>query len=161
MDKLVFVKELQSGLTKNQKVYPVIVDQDNDKWYIFNQEVNSLHLQGSYLFTFEINDKGFKDIKKITPLVNIFQQKALKEVANKNDIIRNLTVCLSYSKDLVIGGKMELADLYLKAYEMYDWLNENADKLMPPSGNPFENDKIKEVKNEGLEKFAENTDDAQ
>ena len=161
MDKLVFVKELTSGLTKTNSTYPRVRDQDNELWNIFNQNINDIHLQGSYLFTFEINDKGFKDIKKITPLVNIFQQKALKEVANKNDIIRNLTVCLSYSKDLVIGGKMELADLYLKAYEMYDWLNENADKLMPPSGNPFENDKIKEVKNEGLEKFAENTDDAQ
>ena len=161
MDKLVFVKELTSGLTKTNSTYPRVRDQDNELWNIFNQNINDIHLQGSYLFTFEINDKGFKDIKKITPLVNIFQQKALKEVANKNDIIRNLTVCLSYSKDLVFGGKMELADLYLKAYEMYDWLNENADKLMPPSGNPFENDKIKEVKNEGLEKFAENTDDAQ
>jgi hypothetical protein len=155
MDKLVFVKELQSGLTKTQKVYPIVIDQDNDKWFIWEQNINDIHIQGSYLFTFEINDKGFKDIKKITPLVNLFQQKALKEVSNKNDIIRNLTVCLSYSKDLVIGGKIELIDLFLKAYEMYDWLNENADKLMPQSDNPFENDRLKETVNENIGKTTE------
>jgi hypothetical protein len=155
MDKLVFVKELQSGLTKTNSTYPIVKDQDNERWYIFNQNVNDIHLQGSYLFTFEINDKGFKDIKKITPLVNLFQQKALKEVSNKNDIIRNLTVCLSYSKDLVIGGKQDLGEIYLMAFQMYNWLNENADKLIPQSGNPFENDKIKEVNNENIGKTPE------
>jgi hypothetical protein len=154
MDKLVFVKDLSSGLTKTtSKVYPIITDQDGEKWYIFNQDINAIQLQASYLFTFIINDKGYKDIQKITPLTNLFQAKALKEVSNKNDIIRNLTVCLSYSKDLVIGGKIELVDLFLKAYEMYDWLNENADKLMPQSDNPFENDKLKEVKNENIDKI--------
>jgi len=155
MDKLVFVKELQSGLTKTQKVYPIVIDQDNDKWFIWEQNINDIHIQGSYLFTFEINDKGFKDIKKITPLVNLFQQKALKEVSNKNDIIRNLTVCLSYSKDLVIGGKQDLGEMYLMAFQMYNWLNENADKLMPQSDNPFENDKIKEAVNENIGKTPE------
>ena len=126
MDKLVFVKELTSGLTKSNAIYPKVRDQDNEVWNLFNGvNINDIHIQGSYLFTFEINDKGFKDIKKITPLTNLFQQKALKEVSNKNDIIRNLTVCLSYSKDLVIGGKQDLGEIYLMAFQMYNWLNEN------------------------------------
>jgi len=155
MDKLVFVKELTSGLTKSNATYPKVRDQDNEIWNIFNQNINDIHLQGSYLFTFEINDKGFKDIQKITPLTNLFQAKALKEVSNKNDIIRNLTVCLSYSKDLVIGGKQDLGEMYLMAFQMYNWLNENADKLMPQSDNPFENDKIKEAVNENIGKTPE------
>ena len=155
MDKLVFVKELSSGLTKTNSTYPVVKDQDNERWNIFNQNINDLHIQGSYLFTFEINEKGFKDIKKITPLTNLFQQKALKEVSSKNDIIRNLTVCLSYSKDLVIGGKQDLGEIYLMAFQMYNWLNENADKLMPQSENPFENNTIKEVNNENIGKTTE------
>jgi len=143
MDKLVFVKELRSGVTKNGKPYPIVCDQDNELWYIFN-DVNLL-ISGSYLFTFAINDKGYKDIKKITPLVNVFKQKALKEVANKNDITKNLTVCLSYSKDMVIGGKIELVDLYLKAYEMYDWLTQSADKIMPKEDGEVNFEKPKEV----------------
>ena len=156
MDKLVFVKELTSGLTKSNAIYPKVRDQDNEVWNLFNGvNINDIHIQGSYLFTFEINDKGFKDIKKITPLTNLFQQKALKEVSNKNDIIRNLTVCLSYSKDLVIGGKQDLGEIYLMAFQMYNWLNENADKLMPQSENPFENNTIKEVNNESIGKTTE------
>ena len=156
MDKLVFVKELTSGVTKSNATYPKVRDKDNEVWNLFNGvNINDLHIQGSYLFTFEINDKGFKDIKKITPLTNLFQQKALKEVSNKNDIIRNLTVCLSYSKDLVIGGKQDLGEIYLMAFQMYNWLNENADKLMPQSENPFENNTIKEVNNENIGKTTE------
>ena len=156
MDKLVFVKELTSGLTKSNAIYPKVRDQDNEVWNLFNGvNINDIHIQGSYLFTFEINDKGFKDIKKITPLTNLFQQKALKEVSNKNDIIRNLTVCLSYSKDLVIAGKIDFGVLYPEAFEMYNWLNENADKLMPQSENPFENNTIKEVNNENIGKTTE------
>ena len=156
MDKLVFVKELTSGLTKSNAIYPKVRDQDNEVWNLFNGvNINDLHIQGSYLFTFEINEKGFKDIKKITPLTNLFQQKALKEVSNKNDIVRNLTVCLSYSKDLVIAGKQDLGEIYLMAFQMYNWLNENADKLMPQSENPFENNTIKEVNNENIGKTTE------
>ena len=156
MDKLVFVKELTSGLTKSNAIYPKVRDQDNEVWNLFNGvNINDLHIQGSYLFTFEINEKGFKDIKKITPLTNLFQQKALKEVSNKNDIVRNLTVCLSYSKDLVIAGKIDFGVLYPEAFEMYNWLNENADKLMPQSENPFENNTIKEVNNENIGKTTE------
>ena len=129
MDKLVFVKELRSGVTKTQKPYPIVIDQDNEQWNIWN-DVNLL-ISGSYLFTFVINDKGYKDIKKITPLVNVFKQKALKEVANKNDITKNLTVCLSYSKDLVIGEKIQPNEIYAMAQQMYDWLTKTTDTIMP------------------------------
>lgn len=136
MDKLVFVKELKSGLTKNQKVYPIVVDQDNESWHIFNQDASNIQVNSSYLFTFEFNDKGFKDIQNITPLVNIFHQKALKEVASRNDVVRNLTVCLSYAKDLVIADKVTMTespnDIYSVAWEMYEWLQQTADKILPP-----------------------------
>jgi len=129
LNKFVFVKELQSGVTKGGKNYPIVIDQDGEKWFIWNEA--SLLISGSYLFTYKINDKGFKDIDKITPLVNVFKQQALKEVANKNDITKNLTVCLSYSKDLVIGEKLQLGEIYIKAQEMYDWLTKTADNIMP------------------------------
>ena len=131
MDKFVFVKELKSGLTKGQKVYPIIVDQDNEQWHIFNQDTNALRTNTSYLFTYEINDKGFKDLLKITPLTNVFHQKALREVASRNDYVRNLGMMLSYAKDMVNAGTLEMPQLFEKATEMYSWVNNEADRLMP------------------------------
>ena len=130
MDKLVFVKELSSGTTKGGKSYPVVTDQDNEKWNIWLDGAN-LELQKSYLFTFVLNDKGFKDIQKITPVINIFHQKALKEVASRNDIVRNLTVCLSYAKDMFIAGVIGKEMIFDEAMEMYQWINKEADSLMP------------------------------
>ncbi len=130
MDKLVFVKELKSGTTKNGKPYPIVCDQDNELWNIWNP-IN-LEVNKAYLFTFHVNDKNFKDIDNVTPLVNIFQQKALKEVANKNDIKRDLSVALSYAKDLLIAHEVpDKTAMFSIAYEIYDWMNTTAESLMP------------------------------
>jgi len=129
MDKLVFVKELTYAKTKAGKDYPIVTDQDNEKWNIWND--TELHLQKSYLFSFILNDKGFKDIQKITLLTNVFHQRALKEVASRNDIVRVLGMMLSYAKDLVIADKIPLDQMYSQAYLMYDWVQEDANKLMP------------------------------
>jgi hypothetical protein len=131
MDKFVQVKEIKSGLTKGQKVYPIAIDQDNEQWHIFNQDANSLRANTSYLFSYEINDKGFKDLLKVTPLTNVFHQRALKEIASRNDIVRNLGMMLSYAKDLVIADKIPLDQMYSQAYLMYDWVQQDADKLIP------------------------------
>lgn len=130
MDKLVFVKELRSPTTKSGSTYTQILDQDNKTWNLF-KDFGFIELQKSYLVNFEMNDKGFEDVKKITPLVNVFQQKALKEIASRNDIVRNLSTCVSYSKDMVIGGVLEMSALYDKAMEMNNWIQKNADELMP------------------------------
>ena len=134
LNKFVFVKELKSGVTKGGKPYPIVSDQNNEQWFIWTEA--NLVISGTYLFTYIINDKGFKDIKKITPLTNVFKQEALKEVANKNDIIRNLTVCLSYSKDLVIAERLQTENIYTNALTMYNWLNETANNLMPKDETP-------------------------
>ena len=139
-DKFVYVKELKSGLTRTNKVYPIIIDQDNEQWNIWNQDVNNILINSCYLFSFIINDRGFKDIEKITPLVNIFQQKALKEVASRNDIIRNLTVCLSYSKDMVVGGVLELDKIYDMTNQMYQFITDKVDSLMPQDEVKFGSD---------------------
>lgn len=130
MDKFVFVKELKNGLTKFQKSYPIVVDQENEQWHIFIN-TPTLEIKKCYLFSFINNDKGFKDIQKITPLVNIFQQKALKEVANKNDLIRNISIATSYSISLVVGGKIPLDDLFVWADKIYDNTMLKADTLIP------------------------------
>ena len=136
MDKLVFVKEIGSGTTRNGKQYPIIKDQDNDTWHYWGGEICPVELHKSYLFTFKVNDAGYKDIEKISPLVNIFKQEALKEVASRNDIIRNLTVCLSYAKDMVIGKAIDMDIMYDMAFEMYQRINDKADELMPKVDEP-------------------------
>lgn len=129
MDKLVFVKELKSPKDKNGKDYLQVIDQSNQSFFFFKGE--KFDLGKAYLFTFTLNDRGFPDVSETKPLVNIFQQRALKEVASRNDIFRNLSVCYSYAHDYVNNGTLEMAQVNDKTLEIYQFLNENTDNFMP------------------------------
>lgn len=126
MDKLVYVKSLERPLDKFGKEYSKVTDQDNQTWAFFRDQ--KFEVGKAYLFTYENNEKGFPDVSKITPLVNIFVQQALKETAHKNDIIRNYTLCLSYAKDLVNGGKINLDEMEVFAMNMYNLTMRFADQ---------------------------------
>ena len=127
--KFVFITELKSDKTKTGKDYWYALDQDKQRWNFFNGE--KVELQKGYVFDYEMSG-DFMNVKVIKPVVNIFQQKALKDLANINDIKRELQVCLSYSKDITIATqKFDKVEMFSLAYEMYDWLNSTADKLMP------------------------------
>jgi hypothetical protein len=130
MDKFVYAKTLETPLDRNGKQYTKLTDQDNQAWSIFRSDVTFL-VGKSYLFTYTTNEKGFPDIHKITPLVNIFQQKALKEVSNRNDVVKNLSVFFSYAKDLVIADKVKLEEIFSFTEKIYTELNTQADKYLP------------------------------
>lgn len=130
MDKYVFVKTLEQPFDKNNKPYTRILDQDGQSWAFFRQEIQ-FQIGKSYLFTYSLNEKGFPTVEKITPLVNIFVQQALKEVANKNDIKRDLFMSCSYAKDMVCAGKLEATEMFATAESIYNWTNKMADSLMP------------------------------
>ena len=124
-NKLVFCKELKTGQSeKSANTWPEILDQDGEIWRIFRQQVKP-ELNKAYLIAFHIKEKGFKDIDQITPVVNVFHQKALAETANRNDYIRNYSILLGYAKDLAVAGKIEPT---IKA--MYDWVQSRADAEM-------------------------------
>lgn len=133
MDKVIVIKELKSGVTKgdNPKPYPIAVDQDNEQWFIWNQTC-PLDLNKCYLVTFRVNDKGYKDIEKIIPLVNIFKQKALVEVANRNDVKRDYSIAINQAiQILAIEGKIpEMADVFSTAWLIYDNVNSITNKVM-------------------------------
>ncbi len=130
MDKLVFVKELKTGTTKDNTNYPIVIDQDNEKWNIFRQAIK-LELNKAYLFSFVKNDRGFNDIQRIVPVFNIFKQEALKEVANKNDVIRNYSIAISYAINLAGSGQIGINDIFKWADDIYNALMEKADSLVP------------------------------
>lgn len=129
MDKLVFVKELKTPNDKNGKPYTQVIDQNRQTFNFFKGE--KFDLGKAYLFTFTLNDRGYPEVTETKAVVNIMYEKALKEVASRNDIVRNLSTCVSYSKDMVIGGVLEMSALYDKAMEMNNWIQKNADELMP------------------------------
>jgi hypothetical protein len=129
MDKLVFVKELKTPNDKNGKPYCSLTDQNGQVFNFFKGE--KFDLGKAYLFTFTLNDRGFPDVTETKSVVNIFQERALREVASKSDIIRGLSTSLSYAKDMLVGGVLEPDKMYDKAMEMHLWVQENADKLMP------------------------------
>lgn len=132
--EFVLVKELRSGQIKDtNKTYPIVVDQAGNFWRLFdNQQVE---LSKAYTFGYEFSDdKRFKNVRKIIPLSNIFQQKALKEVANRNDILRELGICTSYAIELVKTDKIKLDELFTWSDKLYDYITQKADKLMPTEG---------------------------
>lgn len=129
MDKVVYVKTLEYPKDKNGRPYYKVTDQENYTFNIFQMDIK-LEVGKSYLFTYEIGNGNYPNVFAIKPVVNILQQKALKEVSNRNDIIRTYTVACSYSKDLVIGGKIELGELFEWANRFYDEFNKKADEVM-------------------------------
>jgi len=129
MDKLVYIKELRQA-SKGDNHWTIVVDQDNIYWPIF-QPFTVPAIGKCYLFTFERNaEKNWNDLKKITPIVNIFQQKAVKEVANRNDYKRDFSIATSYSIQLVTAGKIPLESLFEWADKIYSRFQEKADEEM-------------------------------
>lgn len=136
-NKLVFAKELKSETTSTGKAYKSIIDQDVEKWPLWNPV--EIQVGKAYLIEFHTNEKGFKDIDRITPVINIFQEKALRDVANKSDYKRDLFMSLSYAKDLMVAGKLpDKVALFSMAYEIYDWVNSTANELMPKENGNVE-----------------------
>lgn len=127
MDKLVYVKTAEAMQGKSAK-YLKVTDQDGQAWNIFEQTPVP-QIGKCYLFSFEKNGE-WNNLTKITPLVNIFQQKALKEVANRNDVWRNYSICFSYVKDLVESGQLEfnLDEMFAIAEKIYDKFQKKADE---------------------------------
>jgi hypothetical protein len=118
MDKLVFIKEV-SRQEKGERHWLQAVDQDAVRWNIFLDGA-SLEADKAYLFSYVVNEKGFSNVTKITPVTNLFQQQALRQVTNANDIMRTYSVAYSYSKDLVIAGQIPLEQLTAWADKIYE-----------------------------------------
>jgi hypothetical protein len=132
---LVLVKALKSGTTKeSQRAYPIVVDQSGNYWRLFNGE--HVELNKAYTFGYEFSeDKKFKNIKQVLPLTDVYKAAAIKELANLSDIKKDISVCLSYSVDLVVGGKLPTESLFDKTDELHSYLtkkaNEEYEKLNP------------------------------
>jgi hypothetical protein len=126
----VLVKELKSGVTKSNKNYPIVISGTGDRWNLFNGE--HVELNKAYTFGYEKSEDGqYKNLRQVIPLENIFMQKALKEVANRSDLKRDVLMCLSYSKDLLVGGVIQKSELLTMADEIYKYVSEKTDELMP------------------------------
>lgn len=126
--KFVFVTELKTDQTRAGKTYTYLYDQDKTRWNLFNGE--QVELRKGYVFDFEVNGE-YSNVKAIKPVINIFQQKALAEVANRNDYKRDLFMAVSYAKDMVCANQTPATEIFALAESIYKWVNETTDKLMP------------------------------
>lgn len=128
MDKLVFVKEVRT-ITKGDRSWVAVSDQDNITWNVFQPFAPPVKGK-SYMFSYEKNAKGWNDLKKIAPVENVFQQKAMKETANRNDVIRNFAVSFSYAKDMAVGKLIELDKVFEWSDKIYNYFQTKADEGM-------------------------------
>jgi hypothetical protein len=127
MDKFVYIKSAETMQGKSAK-YLKVLDQDGVAWNIFEQTPIP-QIGKTYIFSFEKNGE-WNNITGIKPLVNVFQQKAVKEVANRNDFKRDFSIAVSYSIQLVAADKIPLDKLFVYADQIYDAFQEKADQGM-------------------------------
>lgn len=126
--KYVIITELKSDKTKNGKQYTWFYDQDKFRWNCFDNE--NVELNKSYVLRFE-QEGDYLNIKQLEPLVNVFHDKALKEIANRSDYKRDIFMSISYAKDLIVGGMLDPDDLFTFAEKIYNEANSLTDKYMP------------------------------
>ena len=132
MDKFVYVKILEKPLDKNQKPYVKITDQEGQVFNIFGAQMN-YEVGKCYLFTYTLNDKGYPNIERAVPLVNIFKQEALKEIANKNDVIKHYSIAITQSIQVMAAGghsSFTSDELFAWADDIYKHVNDKADEAM-------------------------------
>ncbi len=135
MDKVIYVKKLEKPLDRNQKEYLKVSDQNNEDWNLFRYAVMP-EVGKCYLFTYEKDDKGYKTVSKITPLVNVFKQEAVKELANKNDILREWGIVTSYAVQLAVADKIKPDDILIWAERIYEFIQTKAEEYYARTNTP-------------------------
>jgi hypothetical protein len=140
--KFVFVTEIHSDKTKTGKDYSYIFDQDKDRWNLFNNE--KIELRKGYVFRFEVNGE-FRNVREIEPVINIWKQEALKEVANRNDVIRNYSIAIGQAiQYFAIEDKIpDKVQLFSFAWEIYDDVQSKTDKVMAEINKPIDKGDLK------------------
>jgi hypothetical protein len=117
--KFVFVTELHSDKTKNGKDYIYLLDQDKTRWNLFNGE--KVELNKGCVFDFEVKGE-YQNVTVIKPVVNIFKQEVMKEIADLNSIKRDIIVCISYVKDLIVADKIPLVEWDAQSEKIYRYM---------------------------------------
>ena len=128
--KYVVIREVKSATMKSGEAYPFCLDQENVRWNLF-RPLPHVEVNHAYAFYYE-SDGQYQNVKRIEPVVNIFKAQALKDTANRNDYKKDLFMSLSYAKDLLIAHEVpDKTAMFSLAYEIYEWINQTTDKLMP------------------------------
>jgi len=124
----ILVKELKTGTIKDSnKTYPVVVDQSGNYWRLFDIQ-QTVELNKAYTIGFEYSEnKQYKNVREIIPLCNVWKQQALKELASKSDICKNVSISVGYAKDLVIGKVIEVQKMYDFADMVYTYISQKVD----------------------------------
>lgn len=133
--KFVFITEMKTDKTRNGRDYVYCFDQDKLRWNLFNGE--RVELNKAYVFRFEQNGE-YNNIKEIEPVINVLKVEVMKDLASRNDVIRNYSTFFSYAKDLCVGGKIEKTEMFSMAESIYTWINEKADEVMAESSKPID-----------------------
>jgi hypothetical protein len=123
----VLITQIKMGTTKNGKDYPIGYDQSGTPWRFFHGE--HIEINKGYCIGYEWDETHkYKNIQKIIPLANVWKVEVLRELASKNDITRNITVCCSYAKDLVASKDIGLDKMFEWSDKIYDYVINKVEK---------------------------------
>jgi len=127
----VLVKELRTEQDRNKRTYTVVIDGYNNRWNLFNPPITlKPEINKAYVFRYDING-DFKNVKAVELLANMFKQQALKDISSKNDIIKNYSIAVSYTIQLVASGVVKIEELFTWADKIYETTMDKANEIIP------------------------------
>lgn len=152
----IVIKEIKNEVDKNKRPYLSVVDGYNNRWYLFGELAKiNFDAKKAYLFKYEVNGE-YKQVRSVELLSNVFKVQALKELASKSEIKKDLFMSVSYAKDMVVGGVLEPQSMMQKAKEIYDFINIESDKIMEAlqtTNTPIKKEPNPQVSNETVNKM--------
>lgn len=134
--QIISVKEIRPVKSKSGKEFFVVVDEKGAEFTTFDKALQQVtpgsllaiepKVDGKYvnIESWEIKEKA----EKAAPGSNHYG-KSPEEL----DLSRH-SFALSYAKDLVVAGKVEVGDILSKATEFYQWLKGGQEVLKPKEG---------------------------
>jgi hypothetical protein len=101
-----------------------------------------LEVGKAYTFGWIKSDNGqFKNTRKIIPLQRVWLNEALKEVASKVDICKNVSVACGYAKDLTDNKIIEKDEMFEWSDKIYDYIHNKVEREFENIGSGIPNPK--------------------
>lgn len=138
--KYISVVEIKSATTKTNKVYPYIIDQDGERWNLFDCPIKP-EINRGYALRFEVEGE-YRNVKGLEPVINKFKELVLKELASRNDIKRDYSISVSYAVNMACNGIIEPDKIFEWADKIYDATQRKADAIIGELQNDAKDIKI-------------------
>lgn len=136
MEKILIVDHIEDILKDGEKVGIECFDKTGDSVKVKVGKGGSLkkkwdELVVSKAYSFEMGEfKGYPFVADFKSVESKFVEQAQKQVETKTLDTRDKSMAISYSKDLVCAGKVDITELITQAKEIYEYITGGYDEAL-------------------------------